>query len=73
MWCVYLLQVDMSKSEWIRNAAGLYHSHQHGFGELKAWRMVNTAKVKAEHRSTYFDSFIYLYMHICIAPLSNYV
>lgn len=42
---VTAVKVDVLRSEWVRNAAGLFHSHQHGFGELKAWRMVNTAKV----------------------------
>lgn len=32
-------------SEWQENGAGLNHSHKHGFGLMKAWRMVNAAKV----------------------------
>lgn len=30
---------------WERNGAGFSHSHQHGFGLLNAWRMVNAAKI----------------------------
>ncbi|XP_069470577.1 proprotein convertase subtilisin/kexin type 7 isoform X2 [Ambystoma mexicanum] len=30
---------------WERNGAGFSHSHQHGFGLLNAWRLVNAAKV----------------------------
>ncbi|XP_078388718.1 proprotein convertase subtilisin/kexin type 7 isoform X2 [Cetorhinus maximus] len=30
---------------WQVNGAGFSHSHQHGFGLLNAWRMVNAAKV----------------------------
>uniref|UniRef100_A0A8C2NVH6 Proprotein convertase subtilisin/kexin type 7 n=1 Tax=Capra hircus TaxID=9925 RepID=A0A8C2NVH6_CAPHI len=32
-------------AEWITNEAGFSHSHQHGFGLLNAWRLVNAAKV----------------------------
>ncbi|XP_062606722.1 proprotein convertase subtilisin/kexin type 7-like [Saccostrea cucullata] len=38
-------KVDVDHSEWKRNQAGLYHSHKHGFGLMKAWRLVNAAKV----------------------------
>lgn len=30
---------------WEVNGAGFSHSHQHGFGLLNAWRMVNAAKI----------------------------
>ncbi|KAL4647382.1 proprotein convertase subtilisin/kexin type 7 [Arapaima gigas] len=30
---------------WKTNGAGFSHSHQHGFGLLNAWRLVNAAKV----------------------------
>ncbi|XP_072835477.2 proprotein convertase subtilisin/kexin type 7 isoform X2 [Pogona vitticeps] len=33
------------RASWDTNQAGLSHSHQHGFGLLKAWRLVNAAKV----------------------------
>ncbi|XP_045433881.1 proprotein convertase subtilisin/kexin type 7 isoform X2 [Pipistrellus kuhlii] len=32
-------------ADWITNEAGFSHSHQHGFGLLKAWRLVNAAKI----------------------------
>ncbi|XP_041797138.1 proprotein convertase subtilisin/kexin type 7 isoform X2 [Chelmon rostratus] len=34
-----------SAADWRMNGAGFYHSHQHGFGLLNAWRLVNAAKV----------------------------
>ncbi|XP_062995425.1 proprotein convertase subtilisin/kexin type 7 [Elgaria multicarinata webbii] len=33
------------RASWDTNQAGLSHSHQHGFGLLNAWRLVNAAKV----------------------------
>ncbi|XP_062816987.1 proprotein convertase subtilisin/kexin type 7 [Anolis carolinensis] len=33
------------RASWDTNSAGLSHSHQHGFGLLNAWRLVNAAKV----------------------------
>ncbi|XP_067364102.1 proprotein convertase subtilisin/kexin type 7 isoform X2 [Channa argus] len=32
-------------ADWRVNGAGFHHSHQHGFGLLNAWRLVNAAKV----------------------------
>ncbi|XP_059187797.1 proprotein convertase subtilisin/kexin type 7 [Centropristis striata] len=32
-------------ADWRVNGAGFSHSHQHGFGVLNAWRLVNAAKV----------------------------
>ncbi|XP_056297389.1 proprotein convertase subtilisin/kexin type 7 isoform X1 [Pseudoliparis swirei] len=34
-----------SNADWRVNGAGFHHSHQHGFGMLNAWRLVNAAKV----------------------------
>ncbi|KAM8769614.1 proprotein convertase subtilisin/kexin type 7 isoform 1-T2 [Acanthopagrus schlegelii] len=34
-----------NSADWKMNGAGFYHSHQHGFGLLNAWRLVNAAKV----------------------------
>ncbi|XP_033832985.1 proprotein convertase subtilisin/kexin type 7 [Periophthalmus magnuspinnatus] len=34
-----------SGADWRVNGAGFHHSHQHGFGLLNAWRLVNAAKV----------------------------
>uniref|UniRef100_A0A3Q2D584 Proprotein convertase subtilisin/kexin type 7 n=1 Tax=Cyprinodon variegatus TaxID=28743 RepID=A0A3Q2D584_CYPVA len=34
-----------STADWGVNDAGFHHSHQHGFGLLNAWRLVNAAKV----------------------------
>ncbi|KAI3354559.1 hypothetical protein L3Q82_019063 [Scortum barcoo] len=34
-----------NSADWGLNGAGFYHSHQHGFGLLNAWRLVNAAKV----------------------------
>ncbi|XP_060107629.1 proprotein convertase subtilisin/kexin type 7 [Heteronotia binoei] len=33
------------RAQWDTNQAGLSHSHQHGFGLLNAWRLVNAATV----------------------------
>ncbi|XP_062408367.1 proprotein convertase subtilisin/kexin type 7-like [Sardina pilchardus] len=38
-------QYTDAKAEWETNGAGFHHSHQHGFGLLNAWRLVNAAKV----------------------------
>lgn len=35
---------DFSADWWV-NGAGFHHSHQHGFGLMNAWRLVNAAKV----------------------------
>uniref|UniRef100_A0A8C9MR38 Proprotein convertase subtilisin/kexin type 7 n=1 Tax=Serinus canaria TaxID=9135 RepID=A0A8C9MR38_SERCA len=32
-------------AKWDTNQAGFSHSHQHGFGLLNAWRLVNAAKI----------------------------
>ncbi|KAM3615600.1 uncharacterized protein V6R79_004851 [Siganus canaliculatus] len=34
-----------NSADWKVNGAGFSHSHQHGFGLLNAWRLVNAAKV----------------------------
>ncbi|XP_013881486.1 proprotein convertase subtilisin/kexin type 7 isoform X2 [Austrofundulus limnaeus] len=34
-----------ASADWRVNGAGFHHSHQHGFGLLNAWRLVNAAKV----------------------------
>ncbi|XP_029301756.1 proprotein convertase subtilisin/kexin type 7 [Cottoperca gobio] len=34
-----------NSADWRMNGAGFNHSHQHGFGVLNAWRLVNAAKV----------------------------
>ncbi|XP_061449243.1 proprotein convertase subtilisin/kexin type 7 [Rhineura floridana] len=34
-----------NRASWDTNQAGLSHSHQHGFGLLNAWRLVNAAKI----------------------------
>lgn len=41
---VFVEQADNS-ADWKVNGAGFHHSHQHGFGLLNAWRLVNAAKV----------------------------
>ncbi|KAK1336385.1 hypothetical protein QTO34_004191 [Cnephaeus nilssonii] len=38
-------QYEDRRADWITNEAGFSHSHQHGFGLLKAWRLVNAAKI----------------------------
>ncbi|XP_058519848.1 proprotein convertase subtilisin/kexin type 7 [Ochotona princeps] len=38
-------QYEDRHADWITNEAGFSHSHQHGFGLLNAWRLVNAAKV----------------------------
>ncbi|XP_070621840.1 proprotein convertase subtilisin/kexin type 7 [Erythrolamprus reginae] len=38
-------QYEDHRAHWDTNQAGLSHSHQHGFGLLNAWRLVNAAKV----------------------------
>ncbi|KFV66116.1 Proprotein convertase subtilisin/kexin type 7, partial [Dryobates pubescens] len=39
------LQYQDRHARWDTNQAGYSHSHQHGFGLLNAWRLVNAAKV----------------------------
>ncbi|XP_055963497.1 proprotein convertase subtilisin/kexin type 7 isoform X2 [Sorex fumeus] len=38
-------QYEDRRADWVTNKAGFRHSHQHGFGLLNAWRLVNAAKV----------------------------
>ncbi|XP_047607849.1 proprotein convertase subtilisin/kexin type 7 isoform X2 [Phacochoerus africanus] len=38
-------QYEDRHADWITNEAGFSHSHQHGFGLLNAWRLVNAAKI----------------------------
>lgn len=38
-------QYEDRHADWVTNEAGFSHSHQHGFGLLNAWRLVNAAKV----------------------------
>lgn len=40
-----LFQYEDHHADWLTNEAGFSHSHQHGFGLLNAWRLVNAAKV----------------------------
>ncbi|XP_069751056.1 proprotein convertase subtilisin/kexin type 7-like isoform X1 [Narcine bancroftii] len=39
------MRFDNLIAGWEVNGAGFSHSHQHGFGLLNAWRMVNAAKI----------------------------
>ncbi|KAL8565812.1 hypothetical protein ACOMHN_000781, partial [Nucella lapillus] len=39
------VKIDRDLAHWHKNAAGLEHSHKHGFGLISAWRMVNAARV----------------------------
>ncbi|XP_072678263.1 proprotein convertase subtilisin/kexin type 7 isoform X3 [Canis lupus baileyi] len=38
-------QYEDRRADWVTNEAGFSHSHQHGFGLLNAWRLVNAAKI----------------------------
>ncbi|XP_032212380.1 proprotein convertase subtilisin/kexin type 7 isoform X2 [Mustela erminea] len=38
-------QYEDRRADWTTNEAGFSHSHQHGFGLLNAWRLVNAAKI----------------------------
>ncbi|GAB6027396.1 Proprotein convertase subtilisin/kexin type 7, variant 2 [Chamberlinius hualienensis] len=38
-------QINKDFSDWYKNAAGLLHSHHHGFGMLSAWNLVSAAKM----------------------------
>ncbi|XP_021093508.1 proprotein convertase subtilisin/kexin type 7 isoform X2 [Heterocephalus glaber] len=38
-------QYEDHHADWLTNEAGFSHSHQHGFGLLNAWRLVNAAKI----------------------------
>ncbi|KAM6171992.1 proprotein convertase subtilisin/kexin type 7 [Erethizon dorsatum] len=38
-------QYEDRHADWLTNEAGFSHSHQHGFGLLSAWRLVNAAKI----------------------------
>lgn len=39
------VRIDKDEVGWTTNAAGLKHSHSHGFGIMDAWLLVNAAKV----------------------------
>ncbi|XP_067935170.1 proprotein convertase subtilisin/kexin type 7-like [Watersipora subatra] len=39
------VKVDEGDPDWRTNAAGLNHSHKHGFGLISPWNIVNAAKV----------------------------
>lgn len=39
------IQYEDHHADWLTNEAGFSHSHQHGFGLLNAWRLVNAAKI----------------------------
>lgn len=78
------LQVDVDHSEWKRNQAGLYHSHKHGFGVMKAWRLVSAAKVIVTYTvscmfcSCYYmlstDRFIYShFLCFCLKMISEQI
>lgn len=43
---LYLFSQCDNSADWRENGAGFHHSHQHGFGLLSAWRLVNAAKVR---------------------------
>ncbi|XP_045139506.1 proprotein convertase subtilisin/kexin type 7 [Echinops telfairi] len=43
-------QYEDRRADWVTNEAGFSHSHQHGFGLLNAWRLVNAAKVNRHSR-----------------------
>ncbi|XP_037361525.1 proprotein convertase subtilisin/kexin type 7-like [Talpa occidentalis] len=44
-------QYEDRRADWVTNEAGFSHSHQHGFGLLNAWRLVNAAKVTGTGRA----------------------
>lgn len=44
-------QYEDRRADWATNEAGFSHSHQHGFGLLSAWRLVNAAKVSGVGRA----------------------
>ena len=52
-------QVDVDGSTWTKNGVGLQHSHQHGFGIMDAWRLVNAAKVCDGFTSIDFLHFLF--------------
>ncbi|KAF6026264.1 PCSK7 [Bugula neritina] len=39
------VKIDTDDSDWKTNAAGLNHSHKHGFGLISPWNVVNAAKI----------------------------
>ncbi|XP_064610776.1 proprotein convertase subtilisin/kexin type 7-like [Liolophura sinensis] len=54
------LKVDINIGKWQKNGAGLHHSLEHGFGLMKAWRLVNAAKVwKSVPWVTVFNSELF--------------
>uniref|UniRef100_A0A674CEK9 Proprotein convertase subtilisin/kexin type 7 n=1 Tax=Salmo trutta TaxID=8032 RepID=A0A674CEK9_SALTR len=58
------------QGDWKINGAGFHHSHQHGFGLLNAWRLVNAAKSEGQSRmSTSDPSLLYFSLGLC-APLT---
>ena len=64
-FCADCEQVDERNAWWTTNKAGLSHSHQHGFGLMNAWRMVNTARVFCHNNVNLFN----YYVHVCTATV----
>lgn len=61
--CLFVEKADNS-ADWKVNGAGFHHSHQHGFGLLSAWRLVNAAKVCVfvcvSSAATHWLTFVFL-------------
>ena len=57
-------QIDVDLAHWQKNGAGLEHSHKHGFGLIKAWRLVNAARVGTHtHMHTLSHTHVNTYTH----------
>ncbi|XP_052806356.1 proprotein convertase subtilisin/kexin type 7-like [Mya arenaria] len=55
-------KVDIDVAHWQKNAAGLWHSHKHGFGLMNAWRLTNAATVW--NQVPWQTSFSYAQKHV---------
>lgn len=63
----YLFEQCDSSADWRVNGAGFHHSHQHGFGLLNAWRLVNAASVRAPF---FFQLYLLKYIFYIIYSMS---
>lgn len=66
---LYLFKQCDNSADWRVNGAGFHHSHQHGFGLLNAWRLVNAAKVThtpfTQHQPLAVSTLNFLSSHRC--------
>ncbi|XP_027713290.1 proprotein convertase subtilisin/kexin type 7 isoform X1 [Vombatus ursinus] len=65
-------QYEDRRADWDTNEAGFSHSHQHGFGLLNAWRLVNAAKIwtSVPYLASYISPVLKEYKRIPVSPHS---